>query len=70
MENKNKYTNYNWTIKLFQMGIENNVVRFIEENYSEIEHDMNQRNSTAKNKTKDKILQIKPVKEKNYQYLP
>ena len=40
-------------LNFFKWAIENNVVRFIEENFIEIEHDMNSRNSTAKNKDKD-----------------
>ncbi len=40
-------------LNFFKWAIENNVIKFIEENFSEIEHDMNSRNSTAKNKDKD-----------------
>lgn len=40
-------------LNFFKWAIENNVIRYIEENFSDIEHDMNSRNSTAKNKDKD-----------------
>jgi hypothetical protein len=40
-------------LNFFKWAIENNVIKFIEENFTEIEHDMNSRNSTAKNKDKD-----------------
>lgn len=37
-------------LNFFKWAIQNGVVRYIEDNYSEIESDMNQRNSSAKNK--------------------
>ena len=40
-------------LNFFKWALENKVVKFIEENYDAIEHDMNSRNSTAKNKSKD-----------------
>lgn len=41
-------------LNFFKWALENEVVNYIEENFQDIEHDMNMRNSTAKNK--DKIL--------------
>jgi len=38
-------------LNFFKWALENNVVEYIENNYSEIEADMNSRNSTAKKKT-------------------
>lgn len=40
-------------LNFFKWAIENKVIEFIEENFQEIEKDMNARNSTAKNKDKD-----------------
>ena len=40
-------------LNFFKWAIENKVIEFIEENFQEIEKDMNTRNSTAKNKDKD-----------------
>lgn len=51
-------------LNFFKWALENNVVKFIEENYNEIEHDMNQRNSTAKNKIKDKDVGNKTRKKR------
>ena len=39
-------------LNFFKWALENNVVKYIEEHFDEIEHDMNSRNSTAKNKDK------------------
>ena len=39
-------------LNFFKWALENNVVKYIEENYNEIENDMSNRNSTAKNKEK------------------
>jgi hypothetical protein len=39
-------------LNFFKWALENNVVKYIEEHFDEIEHDMNSRNSTAKNKVK------------------
>lgn len=39
-------------LNFFKWALENNVIKFIEENYTEIENDMSNRNSTAKNKEK------------------
>jgi hypothetical protein len=36
-------------LNFFKWAIENNVIKYIEENYANIERDMNSRNSTAKN---------------------
>lgn len=38
-------------LNFFKWAIENNVIKYIEEHFTEIEHDMNSRNSTAKNKS-------------------
>ena len=38
-------------LNFFKWALENDVVKYIENNYSDIEIDMNNRNSTAKNKT-------------------
>jgi hypothetical protein len=38
-------------LNFFKWALENNVIRFIEENYSNIEKDMNNRNSTSKSKS-------------------
>jgi len=38
-------------LNFFKWALENNVIRYIEENYSNIEKDMNNRNSTSKNKS-------------------
>ena len=38
-------------LNFFKWAIENNVIHYIEENYSNIEKDMNNRNSTSKNKS-------------------
>ena len=42
-------------MNFFKWAIENNVIKYIEDHFSEIEHDMNSRNSTAKNKDKDTV---------------
>lgn len=51
-------------LNFFKWALENNVVKFIEENFSIIEQDMNQRNSTAKNKTKEKGVGNKTRKKR------
>ena len=38
-------------LNFFKWALENNVIHFIEENYSNIEKDMNNRNSTSKSKS-------------------
>lgn len=38
-------------LNFFKWALENNVIRYIEENYANIEKDMNNRNSTSKNKS-------------------
>jgi hypothetical protein len=38
-------------LNFFKWALENNVIRYIEENYLNIEKDMNNRNSTSKNKS-------------------
>ena len=52
-DNENYITTTVGQLNFFKWAIENNVIKFIEENFTEIEHDMNSRNSTAKNKDKD-----------------
>lgn len=66
-------------LNFFKWALENNVIKFIEENYQTIEHDMNSRNSTAKrkpgngnngNKTRKKrqelsISAVKSIKKEN-----
>ena len=37
-------------LNFFKWALENNVIKFIEDNYIQIEHDMNLRNSTSKRK--------------------
>jgi hypothetical protein len=37
-------------LNFFKWAIENNIIEYIEKNYTEIENDMNQRNSTSKKK--------------------
>jgi hypothetical protein len=37
-------------LNFFKWAIENNIIHYIENNYSDIENDMNQRNSTSKRK--------------------
>jgi hypothetical protein len=38
-------------LNFFKWAIENNIIHYIESNYSDIENDMNQRNSTSKRKS-------------------
>jgi hypothetical protein len=65
-------------LNFFKWALENNVIKFIEENYQTIEHDMNSRNSTAKrkpgnvnsNKTRKKrqelsVSAVKSIKKEN-----
>ena len=42
-------------LNFFKWAIENKVIKYIDEHFTEIEHDMNTRNSTAKSKDKDNI---------------
>lgn len=51
-------------LNFFKWALENNVVSFIEDNYNEIEKDMNQRNSTAKNKSREKDVSKKTRKKR------
>jgi len=48
-------------LNFFKWALENKVIQYIEENYEEIEKDMNQRNSTSRKKTT-------PVAKKNHKY--
>lgn len=41
-------------LNFFKWALENNIIKYVEENYQEIEKDMNVRNSTAKKKGKPK----------------
>lgn len=55
-ENSGKYIQTTiGQLNFFKWAIENNVIKYIEDHFSEIEHDMNSRNSTAKNKDKDTV---------------
>ena len=40
-------------LNFFKWALENKVIDYLDNNYSDIENDMNNRNSTAKNKTND-----------------
>jgi len=40
-------------LNFFKWTIENKIIEFIEENYTDIENDMNSRNSTSKRKDND-----------------
>ena len=40
-------------LNFFKWALENNVIKYISDNYKLIERDMNERNSTSKNKSKD-----------------
>lgn len=42
-------------LNFFKWAIENNIVEYIEQNFSDIEHDMNNCNSTAKRRTPTEI---------------
>ena len=42
------YGNYNRTIEFFKWAIEYKVIDYIEENYQQIENDMNSRNTSSK----------------------
>jgi len=68
-------------LNFFKWALENNVVSFIENNFENIENDMNQRNSTAKNKTKEhsnktrkkreelSVSAVKTVKKENVEII-
>jgi len=45
-------------LNFFKWAIENNIIQYIENNYSDIENDMNQRNSTSKRKASPDNLPI------------
>jgi len=45
-------------LNFFKWAIENNIIHYIEYNYSDIENDMNQRNSTSKRKASPDNLSI------------
>jgi len=45
-------------LNFFKWAIENNIIHYIESNYSDIENDMNQRNSTSKRKASPDNLSI------------
>ena len=44
-------------LNFFKWAIENNIIQYIENNYLDIENDMNQRNSTSKRKASPENLQ-------------
>tara|TARA_B110001469_G_C9647071_1_gene327626 strand:- start:1587 stop:2153 length:567 start_codon:yes stop_codon:yes gene_type:complete len=69
-------------LNFFKWALENNVVKFIEQHFSIVEQDMNERNSTAKNKTKENggnktrkkreelsISAVKTVKKENVEII-
>jgi hypothetical protein len=45
-------------LNFFKWAIENNIIHYIENNYSDIENDMNQRNSTSKRKASPDNLSV------------
>ena len=51
-------------LNFFKWALENNVVKYIDEHYSEVEHDMNSRNSTAKNKISNDTEPINKTRKK------
>ena len=61
---KNNYTNENGThiqttigqLNFFKWALENGVIEYIENNYNDIEKDMNSRNSTSKKKNTNNNL--------------
>lgn len=50
-------------LNFFKWAIENSVIDYIEQNYSNIEKDMNCRNSTSKNRTTDKSNKTRKKRE-------
>lgn len=50
-------------LNFFKWALENNVIKFIEENYQLIEKDMNQRNSTSKRKESDSQYKTRKKRE-------
>jgi hypothetical protein len=50
-------------LNFFKWAIENHVIEYIEQNYNNIEKDMNSRNSTAKNKIPDKTNKTRKKRE-------
>lgn len=50
-------------LNFFKWAIENSVIDYIEQNYSTIEKDMNNRNSTSKNKAVDKNNKTRKKRE-------
>jgi hypothetical protein len=51
-------------LNFFKWALENKVVKYIEDHYDDIEHDMNSRNSTAKNNSVDKDAPKKTRKKR------
>jgi hypothetical protein len=51
-------------LNFFKWALDNNVVKHIEDNFEDIEHDMNSRNSTAKNKDKPNAVQTNKTRKK------
>jgi len=52
-------------LNFFKWAIENDIVKFIEENYEDIEKDMNHRNSTSKKKDSLENLPIDSINDNN-----
>jgi hypothetical protein len=50
-------------LNFFKWAIENSVIDYIEQNYSNIEKDMNCRNSTSKNRITDKSNKTRKKRE-------
>ncbi len=51
-------------LNFFKWALENNIINYIEENYSTIENDMNSRNNTTKRYTKNEIKDNKTRKKR------
>ena len=51
-------------LNFFKWALENKVIEYIEENYDEIENDMNKRNSTAKRTKKQSSAKSKTRKRR------
>ena len=51
-------------LNFFKWALENEIIQYIENNYSLIEKDMNSRNSTAKNRKGDDTLNVNKTRKK------
>ena len=58
------YGNYNRTIEFFKWAIEYKVIDYIEENYQQIENDMNSRNTSSKKRYFGKWRKYKNTQKK------